>query len=559
MRLKEATLLLSSTLAAACAPAAHAVAVAPVAPEGSSPTLPLMDLLLVSAPAAALCAAATLVMLIGAFWPASGRRALPWIALAGIAATGWATLAAPGAYEGPVRLLALDSFTVIFSLLVLAATAIAVLLSVNYVNREEMARGEYYSLMMFSSAGALLMAAADDLILLFMGLELLSIPLYVLAGFARGREQSKEAALKYFLLGAFASSFLVFGAALVFASVGGTGYHQMALGLLLLGRGADALLAAGVAMVLIALAFKVALVPFHWWTPDVYQGAPTPVTAFMSIVAKAAGFAALVRIVSAGAHGDLPGWNALLWALAAATMVWGNLLALAQQNVKRLLAYSSIGHAGYLLLGVLTGTVNGFSALVFYLAAYGVTTLGAFGVAAFLAGKGDRIETLYDYRGAARRHPFAGALMAVFLFSLAGIPPFAGFFAKLYLFLAALEQGYVGLTVIAVLTSVLAVYYYLRVSVMMWMEEPREEPSEAPQYEPARLSAAALAALAAGVTLLGIFSSPVLRWSDRAAIAAVETGRGAAPGRTGIGEAQPSLPPVDIPEPGPAASVPSQE
>ncbi len=524
--------------------AAHAVALTPEASEGGRAALSLYELLLISAPAAALCAAATLVMMVGAFWPGSGRMVLPWLALAGIAATGWVTLAAPALYGGPAMMLLTDEFTVVFSLLVLAATAVAILASVNYVVREEMTRGEYYSLMMFSAAGALLMGAADDLILLFMGLELLSIPLYVLAGFARGREPSKEAALKYFLLGAFASSFLVFGAALVFASVGGTGYREMALGLLLLGRGADALLATGAAMVLIALAFKVALVPFHWWTPDVYQGAPTPVTAFMSIVAKAAGFAALVRIVSAGAHGDSAGWDALLWVLAAATMIWGNLLALAQQNVKRLLAYSSIGHAGYLLLGVLAGSVNGFSSLLFYLAAYGATTLGAFTVAALLAGRGDRVESLYEYRGAARRHPFLGALMAVFMFSLAGIPPFAGFFAKLYIFLAALERGYVGLTVIAVLTSVVAVYYYLRVSVVMWMEEPGGAPAAAPEGGRARLSVATLALLAAAVSLLGIFSSPVVRWSDRAAIAAVETGRGVAPRRSGIGQAPPSILPA---------------
>jgi len=540
MRSGKAAFFLTFAAAAVLAPAARAAQAGPPAAEGGLSLQSLMELLLLSAPAAALCTAATVVMLIGAFWPSSGRRVLPWIALAGIAGTGWATVAAADSRSGSLTTLSLDPFTVAFAFLVLAATAVAVLVSVNYVNREEMARGEYYSLMMFSAAGALLMAAAEDLILLFMGLELLSIPLYVLAGFARAREQSREAALKYFLLGAFASSFLVFGAALVFASVGGTGYHQMALGSMLLGRGADTLLAAGAAMVLIALAFKVALVPFHWWTPDVYQGAPTPVTAFMSIVAKAAGFAALVRLVSAGAQGDSQSWNVLLWALSAATMIWGNLLALAQQNVKRLLAYSSIAHAGYLLLGVLAGTVNGISALLFYLAAYGLTTLGAFGVAAFLAGRGDRLEMLPDYRGAARRHPFAGALLAVFMFSLAGIPPFAGFFAKLYLFLAALERGYVGLTVIAVLTSVLAVYYYLRVSVVMWMEEPRAEPAEAAGPEPARLSAATLAILAAGVTLLGIFSSPVLRWSERASIAAEQTGRAVPAGSSEMREASPS-------------------
>jgi len=468
----------------------------------------------VCAPAMALSALAALVLLAGVFRPGSARVGLPVVCVMGLGLTVWLTLAAAHVAQGAVGMLRLDTFAEVFDLFIVGATALAVVISAPYLNREELERGEYYALLLFSASGAMVMAGADNLIMLFLGLEILSLPLYVLAGFARRREESEEAALKYFLLGAFASAFLLFGAAAVYAAVGTASLQGIRQVVAFQASHGGSLLALGLGFVLVGLAFKVALAPFHMWTPDVYQGAPTPVTAFMAVVAKAAGFAALVRIAAAAVPPGSSPWGTLLWGLSAATMVWGNLLAISQQNIKRMLAYSSIGHAGYLALGVLAGGADGFSAVLYYLVVYAVTILGAFGVVITLSGKGGRFESLNSYRGVARRSPAAGALMAVFMFSLAGVPPFAGFFGKLYLFMAAVRAGYVGLTVVAVLTSLMAVYYYLRVTVLMWMEEA---PAGPPDVSGSRTLSVTLVVLAAGVLLLGVLSSPVLRATDLAA------------------------------------------
>lgn len=496
----------------------------------------------ISAPAGSLSVAAMTVLVAGAFWPRVSVWLLPVLALAGIAVAAALTLLSGDLGLAPVGMQTMDRFSVVFDLIVLLAAAVAVLVSNPYIVREGLDRGEYYCLMLLSCAGATLMAASDSFVMMFLGLELLSIPLYVLAGFARTRDDSQESALKYFLLGSFASAFFVFGAALIFATIGSAD-------IMVAGDAAERAVVSGMpmyviglAMIMVALAFKVALVPFHMWTPDVYQGAPTSVTAFMAVVAKAAGFGALARIASASPEGA---WNILLWGLSAATMVWGNLLAISQNNIKRLLAYSSIAHAGYLLMGILAGGFQGISTVLFYLLTYAAMTFGAFAVVIVLAGRGDACESLDDYRGVARRSPLLGWAMAAFMLSLAGIPPFAGFFGKLYLFGAAIEAGYPGLAVVAVLTSVVAVFYYLRVTVVMWMEEPAEGVDAVAPTAAGPLARGVLGALAVLVVALGIFSSPVLRWTDsgsaglqrsaataRAALLEPETaGRSANPGQ----------------------------
>ncbi len=465
----------------------------------------------VSAPVWSLAAAAALVLLVGAFRPRSTHSLLPALGLIGVIVSGCVTVHASQIATAPLGMQSIDSFTVVFDLIILIATAIGIIISSPYVNRESLARGEYYALMMFSSSGAMLMGASDNFIMMFLGLELLSIPLYVLSGFRRLEGISQEAALKYFLLGSFASAFFVYGTALVFAATGTTSIAAA------LAANSGAMLTMGVGMVLVALGFKVALVPFHMWTPDVYEGAPTSVTAFMSVVAKAAGFGGLARIVAPGLS---PNWHLLLWLLAAGTMIWGNLIAIPQQNIKRLLAYSSISHAGYILMGLLTlsrdsvAGVDGMSAVLFYLLVYTLMNFGAFAVVIVFAGSGDKAEDIDDYRGIARRSPLLAALMSVFLLSLAGIPPFAGFFGKLFLFSAAVQAGYPGLAVIAVLTSVMGVFYYLRVTVVMFMEEePASGVADKPSVSASPTYGFVLGALAALVIVVGILAAPVLNWT----------------------------------------------
>jgi NADH-quinone oxidoreductase subunit N len=310
-----------------------------------------------------------------------------------------------------------------------------------------------------------------DLIAVFLGIELLSIPIYVLAGFDRRKLRSNESALKYFLVGSFASAILLYGMALLYGATGSTDFAAI-------GKAFDPsspLASLGLALVVVGFTFKISAVPFHQWTPDVYEGAPTSVTAFMSVTVKVAAFAGLMRIVVDAFGGGDVALRDVLWWLAAATMIVGNVMAVIQENVKRLLAYSSVAHAGYLLMGLVAGTQAAWAALLFYLLAYLFTNLGAFGVIVALTHRGQDADRLEDFTGLARTRPALAALMTLFLLSLAGIPGTAGFIGKLQVFLAAVREGYVGLTIIAVLTSLVSVYYYLRLPVVMYMREPGAE------------------------------------------------------------------------------------
>ena len=386
-----------------------------------------------------------------------------------------------------------DGVTVFFTLLFCAIAIMGVLLSWDFVKRLRINQAEFYALLLLSTAGMVVMAASDDLITVFLGLELMSLPLYVLVGFRRGHLESNEAALKYFLLGAFASGFLLYGIALLYGATGTTHLGRMAAFLAGSPLPGNPMFVAGAMLVLVGFGFKVSAVPFHMWTPDAYEGAPTTVTAFMSAGAKAAGFAAIVRL-TLHALGDFRAdWAPALSAIAILTMTVGNVTALLQTNLKRMLAYSSIAHAGYVLVAVVAGGQEGASAALFYLAVYSFMNLGAFGILTLLGRHQDERVLISDLAGLGFRHPALALAMTLFMLSLGGIPPTAGFMGKVYVFGTALDAGLVPLVVIGVLNSVVSVFYYLRVTVAMYMEEP--------QGEPVVISGAVPAAVALGLSV----------------------------------------------------------
>ena len=422
-----------------------------------------------------LTAWACVLLLADLFIPKSRKGLTALFAALGLAATLGFTLAQIGSEgSGFNNMVVLDGFSNFVNALLLVSGLLGVALAYGYVRRMGIERGEYYTLLLFSVTGMMLMAQAADLIVVFIALELLSIPLYVLAAFDRSRSQSDEAGLKYFLLGAFATGFVVYGTALVFGATGSTSLSAIFASASAGTSGM--LLTIGAALILIGFGFKVAAVPFHMWTPDVYQGAPTAVTAFMSSGAKIAGFAALLRVF-ATAFPTLAGdMTDVLWALAALTMILGNFIAVSQTNIKRLLAYSSIAHAGYILMAFVpygNAAVREISiaAGLFYLVSYAVTNFGAWGVVIALEkteGKGLEIA---DYAGLGRRHPVLAAAMTVFMLSLIGFPPTLGMVGKFYLFRSVISGGFTGLALIGVLTSLVSAYYYLRVVVTMYMKD----------------------------------------------------------------------------------------
>jgi NADH-quinone oxidoreductase subunit N len=373
----------------------------------------------------------------------------------------------------------LDGFSIFVEALLLVSGLLGIALAYGYLKRTGIERGEYYTLMLFSLTGMMLMAQATDLIVVFLALELLSIPLYVLAAFAHPKAESEEAGLKYFLLGAFSAGFVVYGIALVFGATGSTGLRAI-VAAVSHGTANPSLLVIGAALILVGFGFKVAAVPFHMWTPDVYQGAPSAVTAFMAAGAKIAGFAALLRVFASAFPSLSADLTPIFWGLSALTMIAGNLIAIAQTNIKRLLAYSSIAHAGYILMAfVAFGNPEiapiSVAAGLFYLAAYSVTNFGAWGVVIALEqaeGKGLEIN---DYAGLGRKYPALAAAMTIFMLSFIGVPPTLGLVGKFYLFRAAVQGGFVGLAVIGVLTSLVSAYYYLRVVVTMYMREGEPE------------------------------------------------------------------------------------
>ena len=369
----------------------------------------------------------------------------------------------------------IDGFSQFFAVLILGVAILVALMSIHALKSEEMDEGGYYVLVLLSTVGMLLMVKGLDLIVIFLGLETLSVAIYVLAGYRKRAKESAEAALKYFLLGAFAAAFLLYGIALIYGATGTTNLEDIAHYIEIAGLGTNPLLLLGMGLILVGLGFKLALVPFHSWTPDVYEGAPAAITAFMAVGVKAAAFAALVRIFG-GALSSLGfQWRDVLWVVAVLTMTFGNVVAISQTNIKRMLAYSSIAHAGYILVGIVAGGDLGWSSVLYYLLAYAFMNLGAFGVVVFYGQKEEAHVEIADYAGVGFRYPFLGAAMTIFLFSLAGIPPLAGFVGKFYIFSAAIKSGYIWLTIIGVMNSLVSVFYYFRVTVIMYMKEPVRE------------------------------------------------------------------------------------
>src|SRR6266850_5440968 len=427
------------------------------------------------------CGVGFLVLIADLLLPHSKKHWCAYLAMGGVA---WAFAIALGQWgqeqRGYSGMVVLDSLSTLFNLLFLGSTFVVMLLSEPFLRQERVEQGEYYALILFCTSGMMLLAAGLDLITLFLGIEVLSISLYILAGYRRDSDASNEAAMKYFLLGAFASAILLYGVALTYGATGTTSLPKIADALTNAeGPLPAGLLLAGMAMILIGFAFKVALVPFHMWTPDVYEGAPTPITAFMSAGPKAAAFAAFLRtffVAFGPIHGD---WNMLLSGIAALTMTVGNIAAIAQTNVKRMLAYSSIAHSGYVLIGLVAGGNAGGTGAVFYLIAYTAMNLGAFAVVILLEHKGGGGDELRDYAGVGFRYPLIGGALS--------------------LFGAAVQTGHIWLAVIAVLNSAISVFYYLRLLVLMYMREPGE------LLPPIRVPAAiGIALLATSAVTLGV-------------------------------------------------------
>jgi len=449
-------------------------------------------------------------------WIPKGRKGITAVlAVLGLAAALGVDLATQGQTSFAFnKMVVLDGFSSFLQVVILASGITAIALAYDYLKRMDIEHGEYYVLLMFSIAGMMLMTQAYNLLMVFLSLELLSIPLYVLAGFARSRSESEEAALKYFMLGAFASGFVLYGSAMIFGSTGAIDFPGI-VAALNNGTANLILFVIGAALLLVGFGFKVAAVPFQMWTPDVYQGAPSSITAFMSVAVKAAGFAVLLRVFLVLFPSLADKLTPVLWVIAVLTMLVGNVVALAQNNIKRLLAYSSIAHAGYILMafvGYGNGEVatNSISSALFYLVAYGLTSFGAWALVIAIEKEYGQGLMLEDLSGLGKRYPWLGAAMLVFMLSFAGVPLTMGFWGKFYLFRTAVQAGNVSLALIGLLTSLVSAYYYLRIIVYMFMK-PGEGELHMDKWVSLVLVVTALA-----VVILAIFPGIVFEWASQA-------------------------------------------
>jgi len=455
------------------------------------------------------------IMVAEPFMKRAQRWFAGWIALAGVSLSLLSLAVLRGQFGlSYSNLWVVDDFTIFFHVVFLFIVGMTILGSMDFLTREDLPQGEYYALLLFAGAGMLTMCGSNDLMMIFLGLEILSIATYVLAGFRRKDLRSNESALKYFLLGSFASAFFLYGTALIFGATGTT--NLVAIGTALKGPDIQITLAyLAAALILIALCFKVAVAPFHIWTPDVYEGAPSPIAGFMSVGPKAAGFAVLFRIFLTAFPALQYRWVDAIWVIAALTMILGNVIAVAQPNIKRMLAYSSIAHAGYVAVAFAASNQRGISAALFYLLAYSVMNLGAFTIITILSRSEDRLVKITDYAGLGTKRPGLAALLSLFLMSLAGVPLTAGFAGQFFIFRSALESGLLWLTVIGVITTVVSFYYYLSVIVQMYMHAPTEDFED---LRSARSWNIALLIAAAGSLYLGILPARVLEWTAAAAL-----------------------------------------
>ncbi len=461
-------------------------------------------------PMACVTAAGIAAMVAESFRDPGERMPIAGLGVVGLLGAAFATVLLWNHNASSFGVVSADNFGLFVTATLIVVGLLSLAISGPTIERERLPGGEYYALMLFATAGMMLMAAATDLLVIFLALEVMSLAVYVLTGIRRDSPASTEAAFKYFLLGAFSSAFFLYGIAFTYGLTGTT--RLDAIGRLLAAQAMSPtpmqFLALG--LLIVGFGFKVAAVPFHMWTPDAYEGAPPAVTAFMSTGVKAAAFAAFVRVFLAAFEPLRGSWSEVVWILAAATMIVGTVAGVTQSSVKRMLAYSSIGHGGYLLVALVSGNDFGKGAILFYLLTYAITNIGAFGVIALLDNADRPNDQVKDYAGLGTAHPVLAALMTIFMLSLGGFPPMAGFIAKWYVFSAAIKAGYTGLAIVGVLTSVISVFFYLRIVVMMYMT-PGEAPARVPPVP--KIAGAALVVSAILIFYLGILPTRVLDWA----------------------------------------------
>ncbi|MCK4623558.1 MAG: NADH-quinone oxidoreductase subunit N [Desulfuromonadales bacterium] len=460
-------------------------------------------------PSLVLCVFGMALLLVSVFTPRGKTSHVAWLSVVALVITGFVTLTAwnnpQAGFAGSV---VLDNFATFFNMICIIAAALTILMSDEYLKREGYPVGEYYPLILFTTAGAMWMASGTDLMTIFLGLEVLSVSLYVLAGFFRRQTRSNEAGLKYFFLGAFSTGFLLYGVALLYGVTGTTKVAGIAEFVKTMpDLTSNVMFLAGVGLLITGFLFKVAAAPFHMWTPDVYQGAPTPITAFMSAGPKAAAFAAFMRVTIVSFDSIQTELVTVFWVLAVLTMTVGNFIALTQKDVKRMLAYSSISHAGYALIGMVAWNEVGWSGIMFYLLVYTFMNIGAFAVLVLVGKKGEDNLTLDGLAGMGYKRPLMGVALCIFLFSLMGMPPTAGFAAKFYVFAGAIKAGYIWLAIIGVLNSAVSLYYYLRVMVCMYFKDPQEDFSWVTMNAATTIS---IVIALAGVLLLGVLPGPFM-------------------------------------------------
>src|SRR5437762_9107983 len=468
----------------------------------------MMQSLSAIVPMACVTAAAIAAMVLEAFRYPGERMPIAGLGVIGLAGAGIASLYLWNHNTSSFGVVVADNFGLFVTGILSVVGLLSLAISGPTIDRERLPAGEYYALMLFATAGMMLMATASDLLVIFLALEVLSLAVYVLTGIRRESPAATEAAFKYFLLGAFSSAFFLYGIAFTYGLTGSTRLDR--IGGLIASQAPAPMQLLAVGLVLVGFAFKVSAVPFHMWTPDAYEGAPPAVAGFMSTGVKAAAFAAFVRVFLSAFEPLRGQWSDVLWLIAAATMIVVTVVGVAQSNVKRMLAYSSIAHGGYLLIALLSANDVGKGAVLFYLLTYAITNIGAFGVIALLDNANRPNDRVGDYAGLWNDHPVLAALMSIFLLSLGGFPPLAGFIAKWYVFSAAVKAGYAWLAIIGVLTSVIAVFFYLRIVVMMYMT-PGDQPAQFPVVP--RIAGFALVVSAVLVFYLGILPTRVLNWA----------------------------------------------
>jgi len=484
-------------------------------------TIPTGDLFLIL-PELLVITAACVVLALDPVLRATDKDGLVWLSLGVIAICMGLTASQMGGsatiFSG---LVVIDAYGAFWKLLLYLITGLTILLSHSYLKEERLYFGEYYGFVLLALSGMMVMVSAADLLTMYLGMELMSLALYVMAGLKRSEPRSLEASAKFFVLGAFSSGILLYGISLLYGATGSTRLPEIAAAIT--GQSLDnPLLLFATILLAVGFGFKLAVVPFHMWTPDVYQGAPTSVTAFMAVASKAASFGAFLRVFVEGLSGLKANWSVIFLILCIATLLLGNIVALVQTNIKRMLAYSSIAHAGYALIGVVAagqpGDSSGIATVLLYLSLYAFMTFGAFAIVAMLRKGGLEGEEIEDFSGLARRHPLAALLMLIFMVSLAGIPPTAGFIGKFYVFMAAVETGMTWLAVVALVFAVISAYYYLRVVMVMYMHEPSQITERSPHLVMSPTLSIVLACSVAGVVIFGVYPNPLVQLATHAVL-----------------------------------------